>query len=153
MRLPGEEQSAPQQNSNMVELETGRQNLNKTENGQESSSADSGVSSVPPSPAPAQAQAQMSERNGVLSPNYVSSGSASVAPNSPTSPSKHRGTDGSPGTPTSQKQTVLVTRRTVCTPPPGPLIYTPKENEFGQNFKILPVSCQIRELQTIIRDK
>lgn len=39
------------------------------------------------------------------------------------------------------------------TPPPGPIHYVPKENEFGSNFKILPVSDQIRELQTIIRDK
>jgi hypothetical protein len=39
------------------------------------------------------------------------------------------------------------------TPPPGPIIYVQKENEFGLNFKVLPVSDQIRELQTIIRDK
>lgn len=40
-----------------------------------------------------------------------------------------------------------------ATPPAGPIIYVPKENEFGSNFKMLPVSDQIRELQTIIRDK
>jgi len=39
------------------------------------------------------------------------------------------------------------------TPPPGPILYTPKEKEFGDNFRLLPQSNQIRELQTIIRDK
>lgn len=149
MRLPNNDQPSRRSNPNMVELETGRPNMNKSENGQEpiTSPVDSGMSSVAPSPAPSQSQ------NGVLSPTTASSGPTSIAPNSPSSPSKQRNSDGSPGTPTSQKQTVIVSRRAVATPPPGPLIYTPKENEFGQNFKILPVSCQIRELQTIIRDK
>jgi hypothetical protein len=50
------------------------------------------------------------------------------------------------GRPLSRKSLAAVT------PPPGSN-YAPKENEFGKNFKILPVSDQIRELQTIIRDK
>jgi len=37
---------------------------------------------------------------------------------------------------------------------PAPLeVYCPVENEFGSNFKILPLNDQIRELQTILRDK
>lgn len=144
MRLPNQNQN---QQTNMVELASGQENLNKSENGQDSSSTDSGV---PPSPASSQ---QSSERGststtGALTP----SASTSNGPNSPTTPSKQRNIDGTPGTPTS-KQTVLISRRSVGTPPPGPVVYTPKENEFGPNFKILPVSCQIRELQTIIRDK
>ncbi|ODN06331.1 Uracil phosphoribosyltransferase [Orchesella cincta] len=134
----------------MVELE--RQNLSKNENGQETSPADSGMSSVSMSPAPNQ---QGSDKNGTggggvaLPPTSSASTSTNVVPNSPTSPSKAKKLDASP----TSKQTVVISRRAVATPPPGPLIYTPKENEFGQNFKILPVSCQIRELQTIIRDK
>ncbi|CAL8103966.1 unnamed protein product [Orchesella dallaii] len=147
MKLPSTVESKPSENAEMVELE--RPNLSKTENGQESSSGDSGTSSVPMSPAPSQQGSDKSGSGGVVLTANASVSTA-VAPNSPSSPSKAKNLDASP---TSQKQTVVISRRAVATPPPGPLIYTPKENEFGQNFKILPVSCQIRELQTIIRDK
>ena len=42
------------------------------------------------------------------------------------------------------------------TPPPPlgpPILYRMQDNEFGSNFKLLAQSDQMRELQTIIRDR
>jgi len=43
------------------------------------------------------------------------------------------------------------------TPPPpqvgSPIVYRMTENEFGSTFKLLPQTSQLRELQTIIRDR
>lgn len=149
MRLPQEENRSNPDKSRMVELGRSEQSMNQSENGQREGMSDSGVSSsvVTPSPVNPQFSAADSTLNGTLVASQSGGSSGSGAPNSPSSPSK-RTVDGSPGS-----KTVIVTRRTQPTPPPGPLLYAPKENEFGKNLKILPVSCQIRELQTIIRDK
>jgi len=76
-------------------------------------------------------------------------------------PSNNKKSLKSPGTPVpdADKDKHQISSRplsrksfSAVTPPPGSN-YVLKENEFGKNFKILPVSDQIRELQTIIRDK